>query len=226
MKGLFDFLMDLPGISTSDSTKTTHLSIIELGLRVLAKMIDCNTSNMVNVYFKSVYEGLSRMFEGIDHSDDDLVSYRAEKFLQRIQRRLDVGDSIPDRSNVSNLEPATMAYFNMQRDLPGKLSPSGPRHDNDHAEIADIRIMPTHDEIVSPRNEYLPTNDSSIFHLPGIHGRLDREFRLLREDTVGQLRDAVHAKLDSMQNLGTNVSHRNQNGLKKYVYEDASVEDV
>lgn len=39
--------------------------------------------------------------------------------------------------------------------------------------------------------EYLPSSDPTKQHLPGLAGLLDRQFRLLREDTVGQFRDAV-----------------------------------
>ncbi|KAH7348984.1 hypothetical protein BKA65DRAFT_363572, partial [Rhexocercosporidium sp. MPI-PUGE-AT-0058] len=67
----------------------------------------------------------------------------------------------------------------------------GARHDNDHTSIADIQILPTRQEIASPRQEYLPLIDSTQQHLSGLAGLLDRQFRLLREDTVRQLRDTV-----------------------------------
>ena len=228
MKSLFDFLMDLPTIHIPPPypNTTTPLVVIDLSVRALAKMIDCNTSNMINAHFKSVFEGLRRMLESIEASSDSSLSSRAERLLQRIQKRLEVGDAILDQADELKPGTATAADFTMQKDLPGNLSPDGPRHDNDHVEIADIRIMPTYEEIVSPRNEYLPTNDSSLFHLPGIRGRLDREFRLLREDTVGQLRDAVHTQLDIMRSHGTNLSRHNQNGVRKHVYENAFVENV
>lgn len=226
MKSLFDFAMDLPDVAAPPPApdNNTILTILDLSIRTLAKMIDCNTSNIINENFKIVFERLGGLLANVNSSTDDFLKFRAQKYQQRIRTRLDVGDSILSQSKHTT--SMTTANFTMQRDMPGMLSPEGPRHDNDHAEIADIRILPTHEEIVSPRSEYLPTSDSTCFHLPGIRGRLDREFRLLREDTVGQLRDAVHAQLNAMQTRDNSQRDRKKNGLRTFVYEDASVENV
>lgn len=79
--------------------------------------------------------------------------------------------------------------------------------------------MPTYAEIMTPRGEYLPTTDSSQWHLPGIRGRLDREFRLLREDTIGQLRDAVRDILERVRNPS-------KNSARTSAYADAVVYDA
>jgi len=81
--------------------------------------------------------------------------------------------------------------FEVGQDLPNALSELGLRHDNDHANIFDIKILPTTEEIQSPRLEYLPSSDPTKHHIPGLVGLLDRQFRLLRKDTVSQLRDVV-----------------------------------
>ena len=80
-------------------------------------------------------------------------------------------------------------------DRPGGLSKQGPRHDNDFANINNIQIMPTMEETLSDRAEYLPSSDPSTWHLEGAAGLLDRHFRLVREDAIGQLRDEVRAEL-------------------------------
>ncbi|KAH6652046.1 P-loop containing nucleoside triphosphate hydrolase protein, partial [Truncatella angustata] len=80
-------------------------------------------------------------------------------------------------------------------DRPGQLSSLGPRHDNDHANITDIRILPTTNEILSTRYSYIPVYDPSKWHLQGIQGLLDRHFRLLREDNLGPVRDVVRTHL-------------------------------
>jgi hypothetical protein len=41
-------------------------------------------------------------------------------------------------------------------DPPGHLRPEGPRHDNDFANIVQIRICPTSDELMCPIAPYLP----------------------------------------------------------------------
>ncbi|CAG8366393.1 unnamed protein product [Penicillium salamii] len=74
---------------------------------------------------------------------------------------------------------------------PGIIDTPGGRHNNDFAGICRVKIMPSYDEIRCSRPDYLPTVDPSQWHIQGIDGLLDRNFRLLREDTVGQIRDTV-----------------------------------
>jgi hypothetical protein len=66
-------------------------------------------------------------------------------------------------------------------------------------------------EILGDRGEYLPRSDPSTWHLKGATGLLDRQFRLVREDTVGQLRDAVR-----IQNQHTGASKHA--GARTYSY--------
>ncbi|CRG91157.1 Helicase required for RNAi-mediated heterochromatin assembly 1 [Talaromyces islandicus] len=76
-------------------------------------------------------------------------------------------------------------------DFPGELSRFGPRHDNDHAVISNIQILPTISEVFSDeRPDFLPTR-AHRHHQSGIRRLLDSQFRLLREDTCGLLRDSV-----------------------------------
>ena len=70
-------------------------------------------------------------------------------------------------------------------DPPGHLRPEGPRHDNDFANIVQIRICPTSDELMCPIPPYLPvTVPEAPHHLPAgsMERHLDAQFRLLRED--------------------------------------------
>ncbi|RYP42243.1 hypothetical protein DL767_000407 [Monosporascus sp. MG133] len=227
MKTIFDYVAGLPDGATTSSNAvadTSSLVTIELSLAVLAKMVDCNTTNIVNDNVKSVFHQLRSRLDTVHQVPDDYLKLQARKYSQYIQRRLDVGDGLPDATKYQ--QPVGHAEFVNRRDLPGHLSAEGPRHDNDHAEISKIRIMPTYNEIISPRKEYLPTNDSSLFHLPGIRGRLDREFRLLREDTVGQLRDAVRSQLDALRSPGTNLPGGKRDSLRTHVYQDVRIDDI
>lgn len=106
--------------------------------------------------------------------------------------------------------------------------PAGGRHDNDSDDIPKIKIMPTYQEIVCLRREYLPTTDPSEWHLSGIDGLLDRHFRLLREDTVGQLRDAVRPELEALlgtAHASTSKQMRHQ-GQRTYTYQGVNVSDL
>ena len=70
-------------------------------------------------------------------------------------------------------------------DPPGHLRPEGPRHDNDFADITQIRICPTSDELMCPIAPYLPVAvPGAPHHLPAgsMERHLDTQFRLLRED--------------------------------------------
>ena len=90
--------------------------------------------------------------------------------------------------------------FDVSQDFPGAFSELGPRHDNDHANIFDIKILPTTEEIQSSRLEYLLSSDLTKHHLLSLAGLLDRQFRLLLEDIVGRLRDAVQMECKRLQN--------------------------
>jgi len=68
---------------------------------------------------------------------------------------------------------------------PGPLRAGGPRHDNDARNISDIRIAPTHGELMSPVEPYLPANlYAAPHHEAGdsMERLLDIQFRLLREE--------------------------------------------
>ena len=70
---------------------------------------------------------------------------------------------------------------------PGILRDGGPRHDNDFTDIQDIRIAPTHEELLCPIAPYLPVFlPMAPHHLPedSMQRHLDIQFRLLREEMM------------------------------------------
>ena len=80
---------------------------------------------------------------------------------------------------------ALLTRLEQAYDPPGHLRPDGPRHDNDFANIVQIRICPTSDELMCPVSPYLPvTVPGAPHHLPAgsMERHLDAQFRLLRED--------------------------------------------
>ena len=109
--------------------------------------------------------------------------------------------------------------------MPGSLSVEGPRYDNDYQDITDIKIMPITKEIESHRVEYLPFRDPGAWHLHGIKGLLDRQFRLLREDTVGQLRNAVRFEIKRLRNAET-TSRNSKQGPRTIAYKNADLTDI
>ncbi|KAI0430798.1 hypothetical protein F5Y09DRAFT_330849 [Xylaria sp. FL1042] len=228
MKVIFNFALNLvQSVAIVSQSLNTHsaaakLVIVEISLAVLSKMIDCNTNNIIDESFKIVAEKFDSILKTLNGTQDEYLMLQSYKWLRYINCRLGVGDSLP-LSQASAQTVGSRAKFTLPKRLPGRLSASGPRHDNDHANIIDIKILPTHDEVVSARGEYLPSNDPSSFHIPGIIGRLDREFRLLREDTVGQLRDSVRDLLETIRDPDQTTKRRERQGLSTYVYQDAEL---
>ncbi|KAI0261395.1 hypothetical protein BC834DRAFT_478813 [Gloeopeniophorella convolvens] len=90
-------------------------------------------------------------------------------------------------------------------DPPGHLRHGGtPRHDNDFSDIRDMRIAPTHEELLSPIPPYLPVFiPDAPHHLPenSMQKHLDIQFRLLREELTASIRQCIaeiHRDLDIM----------------------------
>lgn len=67
------------------------------------------------------------------------------------------------------------------------------RHDNDKADITEIKILPTEDEIRSDHAEFLPSTDRDQPHFLAdqVERHLDTQFRLLRHDVLGEMSQAI-----------------------------------
>jgi hypothetical protein len=194
-----------------DDVYTTALSC---SLAVLDKLIEINQTAQVIDEFTRIVE------EIVASISEDNILPNAQQCLTRIRRRLNLGSSLPQASAQTTSHSALTANFELRQELPGALSHNGPRHDNDHANVADIQILPTTQEIASSRQEYLPFLGSNQTHLSGLPGLLDRQFRLLREDTVGQLRDAVREEVTRLGQPAQNSSTTNQSrqGVRRLIY--------
>ncbi|KAL1670096.1 hypothetical protein GGF50DRAFT_122799 [Schizophyllum commune] len=84
--------------------------------------------------------------------------------------------------------------------------PPGGRHDNDHEDIGQIRVAPTHDELLCTQAPCLPANIyGAPHHLPvGTMDRhLDIGFRLLREELTSDLLTKGQTQLSAiLENRG------------------------
>jgi len=87
---------------------------------------------------------------------------------------------------ASQMQQALASRITRIYDPPGTLRDGGePRHDNDFMDISDIRIAPTHEELLCPIPPYLPVfRTMAPHHLPenSMQRHLDIQFRLLREE--------------------------------------------
>lgn len=157
----------------------------------------------------------------------------AQHEVARIKILLQIADALPT-ATVHQPEQVISATVDSHLvDLPGELSREGPRHDNDHAEISNIKVLPTSEEIISHRNEYLPQRSPDYpHHRQGIARVLDFQFRLLREDTSGQIREAVRTVIDTWADLTEvkqgikDTKKLKTHGVRTLIYQNAQIESV
>ncbi|KAL8689201.1 MAG: hypothetical protein Q9224_004695, partial [Gallowayella concinna] len=189
---------------------------LELGpcLTVLERLVELNQGALLHQDFLPIVETISSC------ADPHKLSPESRRSLDKVRLRLGLASLIPAATKPKQAVAQT-ATFKFHHDLPGSLSSDGPRHDNDHQHIEDIRILPTVEEINCPRLEYLPFNNATNNHLSGLPGLLDRQFRLLREDAIGGLRDAVRREADRLE-TGTfqAMAPKQRNQERTYVHHD------
>lgn len=207
----------LGALACDETAKDEELTSIAVtaSLAVLERIVELNQVAQVIADFTSIVNDLSTTIP--EH-----LLQAGSRSLVRLRQRLGVGTAMPLSGGCPPQQESHRPVFELGQDFPGALSELGPRHDNDHADIFDIKILPTTDEIQSPRSEYLPSSDPTKHHLPGLAGLLDRQFRLLREDTVGQLRDAVQIeckRLTQPANIQS-PSKRPNNGVRNIIYQN------
>lgn len=71
-----------------------------------------------------------------------------------------------------------------------EVKPGG-RHDNDHADYREISIMPTADELLSKDRPFFRAADDPELLSSRSATHIDNQFRLLREDMLGEIRDEL-----------------------------------
>lgn len=200
-----------------DDKKVEYASAINVTLKVLCKILDINTSSQVNpklhVIVDSINEFLAPLAIDGKYPGD---AHEAAMTISKIRRRLGIGSDLPSAATSTGMS-VEKAKFAIKRDPPGG------RHDNDFENIESIQILPTRGEILSARTEYLPFKDEDDNHLRGLPGLFDKNFRLLREDTVGQLRDAVQVQL---QNMNRRDPSKMKSGARTYAYKNLEFKEM
>lgn len=219
---VFRFTVTALGELLSKSDEDLSIVAVSASLAVLRQLIDLNQTAQITEGFTAIVETMTAL---IPHN---ILSPDAQQNLTRIRQRLNIGSSLPLAPIHQTQKTTLTATFELKQDLPGALSTNGARHDNDHADINKIQILPTAQEVQSGRSEYLPFIDSSQNHLPGLAGVLDRQFRLLREDTVGQLRDAVREELVNLQNPNRTLqtNQRGRQGVRRLIYQNVQFNNL
>lgn len=125
---------------------------------------------------------------------------------------------------------------NPYADFPGALSATGePRHDNDFEHIDDISILPTHDEVYSERQPYIPKNNKHcVHHLADdpVARLFDTQFRLLREDLTRSIRHGVTELTSLMQTkegidmLAKKSLFRHKDGQGTFLFHNPTLDSI
>ncbi|KAG9526550.1 hypothetical protein KCU93_g5449, partial [Aureobasidium melanogenum] len=196
---------------------------LEASLAVLMRLVEFNSTAKVTPCFTTYATALAAMLTPQSDPAADNLRYQATKHLDNINKRLGIGTSIRNIGSVNGQDTNTASKptFSLQRSLPGRLPNGRPRHNNDFDSIEKIQIMPTSEEIQSTHAEYLPLQDPSTWHRTGVTGLIDRHFRLLREDTIGQLRDSARVELEALQGM---EPQRGKSTLRRHTYRNVLVE--
>ncbi|TKA64059.1 hypothetical protein B0A55_09815 [Friedmanniomyces simplex] len=210
--------LDAADTNTADTIETVFTA-----LDAPDKLVEVNTESQAHDGLRVVVETMRQLFEAPLPATAAFAYRPALKYLRRVEQRFGLGQTLPDGKD--NVKIATRhAVFDLACERPGELSEDGRRHDNDHVDIPQISILPTLQEIQSPRNEYLPLADPKEWYIGGLKGLLDRHFRLLREDTVGQLRDAAKFELERLHD--PHAQDRKRQGARTFVYRNVAVSDL
>lgn len=223
----------LDAIWTKETTAPRHIALQAISSTLL-QLMEFNQAAPLQSDFEGLVRKLHGLYKGLDGE-----SYEARlvsQTLHDLAGTLKIAEELFPLKAVQPLVVKNQQFSKRlgrqhgQFDPPGELSPYGPRHGNDHSDIAGIRIFPTIEEIMSERDEYLPSPDDA-HHLSGLARHLDIQFRLLREETTGQLRDAIR-KIRDLKILNDNGTVRSKEGLSKKLgtavrfYEKAKAENL
>lgn len=204
----------------------------------LFNTLNLNHSAAVQEEFKSLALQLETLLSRCSFGSptSNAMNYNlrsAQHEISRIKTLLHIADSLPTATAHRPEQVISSIVDSHLVDLPGELSREGPRHDNDHAEISNIKILPTSEEINSHRNEYLPHRSPDYpHHRQGIARMLDFQFRLLREDTSGQIREAVRTIIDTWAELTEEHQGKRDtkklktHGVRTLIYQNAQIEAV
>ncbi|KAJ5494065.1 hypothetical protein N7463_010152 [Penicillium fimorum] len=187
-----------------DTTNEGSAMLLEASLHTFSRIADLNSTAPIQDSVHAVAQRFETVFASMNNKNGMSGRlYQSRLHLDRLHQRMETGKSLPTGTLEKKVKKETNVVFIANRETPGG------RHNNDFDDICNIKIMPSFEEICSLRAEYLPVNNPLLWHIDGLNGLLDRNFRLLREDTVGQLRDTIHHELSP---------HAQQSQLRKFVY--------
>ncbi|KAL9093471.1 MAG: hypothetical protein Q9159_000325 [Coniocarpon cinnabarinum] len=225
-KSIFNFacqqLQRKQSLDAADTATNLEACVI-----VVAKILDLSTVATLSTDYAPIFESLQVTFHACLTKNPDLSYSRSPHAIQRIAQRLGRGAEIiaVQFAPHQQLGHKNKPIFEMKQDPPGDLSDQGRRHNNDFIDIENIEVLPTASELRAQRTEYLPASVYSPHCESAIQGLLDKQFRLLREDTVGQLREGVKFEYERRNNV-KHIARRDQQAARTFAYYDAILHRV
>jgi len=120
------------------------------------------------------------LVQNVEERINKLVS-----IVAREQGKEHRSDGQKQRSSNVACNEGILAALENGYEGPGVIRGDGPRHDNDFVDVRDIRIAPTHEELMSRILPFLPANFFGAPHPAppeSMQRLLDIQFRLLREE--------------------------------------------
>ncbi|KAF2858127.1 P-loop containing nucleoside triphosphate hydrolase protein [Piedraia hortae CBS 480.64] len=177
----------------SDKIKTTLIAIIQT-LSVLLRREPRARYHADFFTLTGSLETLGAHFDGEDPFNAGIILRGVDELRAVVARAhgLLTGETlIGDATHV--LEPRS--YY------PRDVHAPGTRHDNDKKDVAAIEIFPTHEEIMSEEREFLPfaDRDQPHFLTDKVERYIDTQFRLLRHDIFGDLKNTLGTLLKRAQ---------------------------
>ncbi|KAH7208159.1 hypothetical protein BKA60DRAFT_652423 [Fusarium oxysporum] len=165
---------------------------------------------------------------------DSLVARMCDKFprdnLDALVRRLDIIKRLAasPRTHLARADTPRALEQDSQDHLtsiPTTIDRPGGRHDNDFADIANVVIFPTTEEVIRVYEDYLPSTNFSNQHVLGdtFQRYIDSLFRLIRYDTMGQI---VKVLRDICKSDNLMAGRFYQQDIRADTYLSCSVHDI
>lgn len=104
--------------------------------------------------FRNAFDQIQTKILELPFADRFVNLIREIRFDIQVSCRVPILDPRPLSINENLTKKAKSARIDdlSAQDGPGRLSPFGPRHNNDHGSIKQISVIPTVEEIFSPRD--------------------------------------------------------------------------
>ncbi|KAI0120737.1 hypothetical protein BJ170DRAFT_162088 [Xylariales sp. AK1849] len=215
---------------TTRATRSLDTSIPVVAADTVKLMLTALHQLVARKHRARFNDDLAPLFEAIDGLVNIVAASDPTAELQVWKRQLDVTRRIVDIAtgrlvSDTHIEDIIDNPNRTMSSFPLTIAVPGGRHDNDHADIRHIQVLPTLEEISCSQAECLPsTNLLQPHHLQDpAHRHIDSLFRLLRHDIFGAVNDVLGELLaQDSQNPPTIAN----SDTRAHTYTQASIRHV